>query len=227
MENYRRYEDDKMIQTQNVKRKQKWNNKAIRITASAFGALAGVTGIIAGYFEILQGNAIPSDIWISMIGSNYSMWENRAYDALTVIPSFYITGILALIISSVALIWSVVYIHKKNGTFIMIILAIFQCLVGGGWVLDLGIFTSILATRINSPLNWWRRNLPKRVYILSRLWPLSVLGYAILSMMLLVSTVLGVNNQSIVSMVTPIASAMIIPVPVMIIGGIAYDIKNT
>ena len=211
-----------MIQTLNLK--QRGYNKAIRITASAFGALAGVTGIIAGYFEILQGNTVPSGLWISMIGPNYSTWENGAYRVLTIIPSFYITGILALIISTIALVWSLGYIHKKNGASVMFILAIAQCLVGGGWVLDLGIFTSILASRINSPLDWWNSHLPKNAYNITRLWSLSVFVYGILSVMLLGATLMGLNNQAILDMVLPIASFMIIPVPIMIFGAIASDL---
>ena len=77
-----------MIQTNSVKVVQESSNKAIRITASAFGALAGVTGLIAGYYEILQGNTAPSDLWSSMIGPYYSTWKNGAYRVFTVIPSF-------------------------------------------------------------------------------------------------------------------------------------------
>jgi len=151
-----------MIQIKNLRRKLECNNKAIRITASAFGVLAGITGLIAGAFEILQGNTTPSGLWISMIGPNYSTWENGAYRVFTIIPSFFITGILALIISSIALVWSVRFIHKKNGASVIFLLAIAQCLVGGGWVLDLGIFASILASRINSPLDWWGATYPRR-----------------------------------------------------------------
>jgi len=44
--------------------KLKWQHiNATRISASAFGVFCGLTGIIAGYFEILQGNVVE-------IGSN-------------------------------------------------------------------------------------------------------------------------------------------------------------
>ena len=66
-------------------------NTAIRVNASAFGILAGLTGIIAGYFEIQQGDVIPQGLWISSIGPGYRMWEDSAYAAITVLPSFYLT----------------------------------------------------------------------------------------------------------------------------------------
>ena len=108
----------------------------------------------------------------------------------------------------------------------MLILALAQCLVGGGWVLDLGIFTSVFGSRINHPLNWWRKHLPMNVRpILVSLWPWSVLGYSLLSLLLLIATVMGVNNASIVKYTLSIATAMIIPIPIMILGAIAHDIQ--
>jgi len=200
----------------------------VKITASAFGALAGVTGIISGYFEMRQGNVPTSGLWTSFIGPAYSMYENNAYSVMTVVPNFLLTGVLALLISSIALIWSVRCIHRKNGTWVMLLLAIAQALVGGGWVLDLGLFTSLLATRIHSPLTLWRAYLPERALrMLAQLYPWAVLSFSTLSVMLLGTTLLGFNSEAIVSLVTPIATAMIIPAPLMIIGGIAHDIKLT
>jgi hypothetical protein len=120
------------------------------------------------------------------------------------------------------------YIHRKNGAWVMLLLAIAQALVGGGWVLDLGLFTSLLATGVRSPLTLWRACLPERaVRMLARLYPWAVLSFSTLSVMLLGATFLGFNSEVIVSMVTPIATAMIIPAPLMIISGIAHDIKPT
>jgi hypothetical protein len=49
------------------------NINATRIVASSFGVLCGLTGMIAGYFEMLQGNVKPSGLMISTIGPAYSM----------------------------------------------------------------------------------------------------------------------------------------------------------
>ena len=48
------------------------NINATRIVTSAFGVLCGLTGIISGYFEVLQGNVAPSSFKISIIGPTYS-----------------------------------------------------------------------------------------------------------------------------------------------------------
>ena len=49
------------------------NNNATRMSVSAFGVLCGLTGIVAGYFETLQGNVATSGFIISTIGPTYSM----------------------------------------------------------------------------------------------------------------------------------------------------------
>ena len=204
------------------------NNRAVKITASAFGALAGITGIISGVFEIQQGNIPPSSLWTSFIGPAYSMYENNAYTVMTIVPNFFLTGTLALLISSITLLWSIRYIHSKNGSKVMLLLSIAQTLVGGGWVLDLGLFTSLLATIIQSPLTWWRKHLPKcAVRLLTQLYPWALRSFSIMSIMLLGSTLLGVNNEAFVSLITPIAAIMIFPTPLMIIGGIAHDVQHT
>jgi hypothetical protein len=216
-----------MIEAQLEQGKQKWYNPSVKITASALGALAGVSGLISGYYEILQGDLAPSGLWNSFIGPSYSMYDNGVYEVLTVVPSFHLTGLLAMVVSSVALVWALGFLHRKHGAPVMLLLAVTQCLVGGAWVLDLGIFTSILATRINNPLDWWRTHLPEKAQkILAQLWPWSVVAYSILSVMLLGATVLGVDNKSVVDLVIMIASAMIIPIPLMIVGGIARDIQQ-
>lgn len=137
-----------------------WKNvNTTRIVVIAFGMLCGLTGIIAGYFEILQGNVAPDGLIISVIGPEYSMWTTysiydlmETYSAITIIPNFILTGISAIIVSCLVIIWAVVFIHKKHGVIIFLLLSIIQLLVGGAFVMDLAIITGITATRINKPL---------------------------------------------------------------------------
>ena len=134
-----------------------------RLVVAAFGTLCGLTGIIAGVFEVLQGNIPTNGLVISTIGPEYTMFRDFTYFAVTIVPSFMITGILAIISSSLVLLWSVRYVERKHGVLILLTLSLAQMLVGGGWVIDLAIISCILATRIDKPLNWWRRNLPVNV----------------------------------------------------------------
>ena len=87
---------------------ERQNINATRIVVAAFAMLCGFTGIIAGIFEILQGNVAPDGLIISTIGPEYSMWKTysinelmETYSAITIIPNFFMTGILAIIVSCI------------------------------------------------------------------------------------------------------------------------------
>jgi len=198
-----------------------------RLVVAAFGSLCGLTGIIAGFFEILQGNSIPESIVISTIGPEYTMYEDFTYHAITIIPNFLVTGVLAIITSSLVILWSMKYIQRKNGALILLALSVAQMLVGGGWVIDLGVITSILATRIGKPLNWWRRNLPFNVRIwLVRFFPFSLISYVLISLSMLVLTIISVNSEALIKLLEPLAVVMFLPILLLIFGGLAYDIQN-
>jgi hypothetical protein len=205
-----------------------WHNvNGTRLVVAAFGILCGLTGIIAGCFEVLQGNIAPSGLIISTIGSNYAMADDFTYFAITIIPNFLITGVLAIIVSSVVIMWSVKFVHKKNGVLILFGLSITQTLVGGGWVIDLAIITSILSTRIDKPLDWWRTHLPKKLqYWFAKLLPLSLLGYAIISLGMLILTIVGVNDVTVIQPMEILATTMFLPILLMILGGLAHDIQR-
>jgi len=201
--------------------------KGTRLVVAAFGILCGLTGIIAGFFETLQGNIAPSGLMISTIGSSYTMAEDFTYFAVTIIPNLLITGIAAILLSSLVIIWSIRYVDRKNGAIILLGLSIAQMLVGGGWVIDLAIITSLLATRINKPQEWWRKRLPdKPRRWLSRLFPYSVIAYGLISVSMLALTILGVNSETLIKLLEPLAAAMFIPIILMILGGIAHDINS-
>ena len=199
--------------------------KGTRLVIAAFGILCGLTGIIAGIFEVLQGNIIPDGLVISTIGPSYTMAEDFTYFAITVIPNLRVTGILAILVSCSVIIWSIRYVDRKNGALILLGLSIAQMLVGGGWVIDLAIITSILATRINKPNEWWRKRLPERLRLwFVRLFPFSVLAYVLISISMLALTILGVNSETLIKLLEPLAAAMFLPIILMILGGIAHDI---
>jgi hypothetical protein len=203
------------------------NINATRIVASSFGVLAGLTGLIAGFFEVRQGNVVPDGYWISYIGPEYSMWRDSTYDAFTIIPNLYITGILTLTTSILVLVWSVGFIHKKRGPSIMFLLSVILFLVGGAIVLYVGILASLIATRINESLTWWRSHMSVNLRrVLTRVWPWSFVIYVLISLSLLGLTILGVNDAGFPSLIRVLAGVMFIPIPLMIVCGFAYDIQR-
>ena len=212
-----------------------WNNfSATRIVVIAFAMLCGFTGITAGFFEILQGNVSPDGLIVSTVGPNYSVWTTyeiydlmETYSAITIIPNFLITGICAIIVSVLVIIWAVKFIHKKHGVLIFFILSIIQLLVGGSFVFDLAIITTLTATRINKPLSWWQSHLSDRMRkFFAAIWPFSLLFYSIIAIVLLLIPILSLYHGELQDYLELFATLMFLPLVLMIIGCFSYDLEN-
>jgi hypothetical protein len=149
--------------------------KAARITATVLGLTAGLAGIEHGYFEILQGHARPEGLMISSIGPPCvpDLSWNHCEPAMTVIPNFFITGILALILGIAVTVWSAFFVRKERGGLVLMLLSIPLLLFGGGIAPPLiAVIAGAVGTRIHKPLNPERSRLfgwPLR--FLSALWP--------------------------------------------------------
>jgi hypothetical protein len=109
--------------------------KAVRAVAASLGFLAGFGGPEHGIFEIMQGHVRPDGLMIASIGppcDPEQVW-NLCEPALTVVPSFLITGILATIVGILTMVWAIAFVHKKPiyGP-VLIGLSIALLLVGGG-----------------------------------------------------------------------------------------------
>jgi len=125
-----------------------------------------------GLFEILQGNVPTGGLFISAIGDAHKMWPHGNELAFTLIPSFLLTGIAAMIVGLAIIIWSLGFVHKKNGPVVFILLFVLLLMVGGGVAQTLFFpWIWLVATRINKPLVWWRKTLPvKSQKPLGKLW---------------------------------------------------------
>lgn len=135
-------------------------NSTIRAVASILGAIVGLAGIEHGIFEILQDNIATNALVIEAIGPAQKLWSGATEPALTIIPTFFASGVFAIAIGFLMIIWSVAFIQKKHGALILLFLSILLFLVGGGSPpIFLGIIASIVATRINKPLTWWQTHL--------------------------------------------------------------------
>jgi hypothetical protein len=148
--------------------------KASRVTVSTFGAILGIAGLEHGVGEILQGNKAPEGIFIQ------SWPNNRLYEilngepAMTVISNYLLTGILALVTSTILIIWAIVFIEKKHGGLIFILLSFMIMLVGGGLAgpVLIGIIVGIAGTRINTQFTWMNEHFSTRTF-LSKIWKYS------------------------------------------------------
>lgn len=150
---------------------------ATKAVASTLGVLVGLAGMEHGFFEMLQGNVTPSSIMIEAIGPAQRFWESGIERALTIVPNFFVTGILAIIVGILVTIWVGGFIDRKYGAGILLLLSITLWFVGGGFgPIFMSILASVTATRINKPLKWWRTPLPVNVQgFIAKLWPWSII----------------------------------------------------
>ena len=151
-----------------------WHNRnALSATASVFGVYAGLLGMEHGFFETLQGNVAPQGIKILAVAPPGLPFPFGHEPAMTLVPNFLLTGILAMTFGLLILIWAAVFVQRRYGAALLVLLSTILFLVGGGFgPMTLLITASVAASRIHSPLGWWRARLsaPAR-RTLAGLWP--------------------------------------------------------
>jgi len=170
---------------------------ALRTTASVFGVYAGLLGMEHGYFEVLQGNVVPAGTRIRASASELPFPFGHE-PALTIVPNFLVTGILAMMFGLLILIWAAVSVEKKNGGLVLFLLSTMLLLFGGGFgPITLLITASIATAGINKPLPWWRSHLSANfVESVARLWPWSFLAALLwVPAEFMVGHIFGVKND--------------------------------
>ena len=223
-----------MVETPAPSQQQKPLNSATRAVASTFGVLVGIAGIEHGFFELLQGNVTPSDIMINAIGPAQRFWEYGTERALTIIPNFLVTGILAMVFGLLVTIWAGLFIDRKHGAGVLMLLSIILWLVGGGFgPIFMSILAIVTATRINKPLTWWHAHLPvnARVFF-AKLWPWSIIAYTLLFLVSVEIAIFGYPLLGFFSAKTTYGIQYILGyimvgfMPVSILTAFAYDIQR-
>jgi hypothetical protein len=102
-------------------------------------------------------------------------WTRRSSGepGITIVPNLLATGILTLLAALAVLVWAALFVHRKHGGWILILLSVALLLVGGGVGPPLiGILAGVAGLGISAPYAWWRQHLPVRVQsVLAHLWP--------------------------------------------------------
>ncbi len=157
------------------------NVSATRRVASIFGALVGLAAIEHGYFETQQGNVKPDSLLFPAIGPAQRFWEYGTEHALTVIPSLLVTGILAMIVGTLIVVWATGFVQRKYGAIVLLLLSVLSFGVGGGFApIFLALAAFVAATRIGKPLTWWRTHIPAVIQtFLAWLWPWSLIAFVL------------------------------------------------
>ena len=198
---------------------------------AVLGTIFGISGMSHGFFEALQGNVPTGGLFIFAIGESQKMWPHGNEPAFTLIPNFLLTGIAAMIVGLTIILWSLGFVHKKNGPTVFILLFVLLLLVGGGVAQILFFpFIWLVSTRINQPLVWWRKILPIKIQEpLAKLWPwFLVISSALLVFALEIATtgfVPAVNDpEAVLSIMLSCLGMEVVALPLTFISGFARDI---
>ncbi|MBN1682124.1 hypothetical protein JW865_01055, partial [Candidatus Bathyarchaeota archaeon] len=124
------------------------------------------------------------------------------------------------------------FIEKKYGARIFGLLSLILWLVGGGFApIFMALFGFGAASKINSSLNWWRRNLPiTLVHFLSKLWHGLLIVYVLVFVFGVEIAVFGypllwIFNANVTYTIQwGLAIIMLILLPIPIITAFAHDI---
>lgn len=214
-----------------ITKNKQLKNKATLIGVSTIGTIGGFISIEHGFFEILQGNIPTNGIKIEAIGEAWRFDGGVGEMALTLIPNYLVTGIIASAIGIITIIWSVLFIRHKYIAFGLFCLSILSLLFGGGVAyFIIALLNSIVATRINKSLTWWRKHMPEKlVTLLAANWKMILCLFVICFILSLSIAIFGLSFIGI-SDVNPIATNLgFISVAlylISILSGFSYDIQN-
>ena len=153
-------------------------NRSVKTAAMVFGIFAGGASIEHGVFEILQGPARPESIMIASMGPpcDPALVWNACEPAITVIPSFLVSGILSVTVGLITLIWALAFLNRKRGGLVLLGLSIVMLLVGGGIFPPLiGIVGGAVGTRIDRQL----KPPGRAAGFFAALWPWTMIVFSV------------------------------------------------
>jgi hypothetical protein len=148
--------------------------RATKATATWMGLVAGIAGLEHGYFAYLQGDGrIPGLVFPSWGPPCVpeEAWHG-CEPAMSIVPNFLFTGIIAILLSAVLLVWTVWFVERRYGGWVQMTLALLLLLFGGGFFPPIIAFVGgVAGTGINRPLPGTPGRLTR---FAARLWPWSL-----------------------------------------------------
>ena len=109
--------------------------------------------------------------------------------AFTVVPNYLITGISAMTIGIIIVLWALFMMKSKFGVPVFAGLTVLLFLFGGGFAtVFTSLFTVICALLQNKEHRWWKTHIPlKTAWTIGRIWPW-LFVFTFLSSFIVVST---------------------------------------
>lgn len=146
---------------------------AAKWIASVFGTLGGLGGVIHGIGEVFQGNTRPGSMFFASWARGPIALYLDGDPALSIIPNFLYTGIAAITVSVAAIAWSCLFLERRHGGQVLVLIAVLMLLLGGGvGPPTLALLAGVAALGISSPYSWWRAHLPGHARkMLAVSWP--------------------------------------------------------
>lgn len=176
-------------------------NRATAAVASVFGVLSGLGGFQHGVGEILQGNVAPGGVVINSWVQGPIATNLGGEPGMTLIPNLLITGVATIVVSSALILWSALFVRRKIGAPVQLVLSVAMLLVGGGFAPPvIGVLASLAAFGIHAPYRWWRLHLAGSfAKFLAGAWPwlfgVSVLnGVFLVVGSVLLTVIVGLNT---------------------------------
>lgn len=115
------------------------------MAARALGVFAGLGGALHGPGEMLQGNVAPEGV---IIQAWPGLTELLGEPAMTIIPSYQVSGILTVIVGIAVAAWAYWFMHRKDGGLVLVLSSVALLLVGGGlFPPAFGIMGGVLGTQ--------------------------------------------------------------------------------
>ena len=99
-------------------------SNATRITVATFGTLAALAGIEHGVGELVQGSHAPGAIVIAAWPDSPFFRIVSGEPAMTIVPNLLLTGILAISVSLIFLVWATKYVQRTHGGPILLLLSV-------------------------------------------------------------------------------------------------------
>jgi len=151
---------------------------ARQLTLAGMGSIVALAGFEHGLGELLQGPVAPESTMIQSWPDSPFYRILGGEPAMTLVPNLAVSGLLTMALSVALFVWVVFFVGKRYSAGVIAVLSVVLLLVGGGFGPPvLGLILAAAATRVRSPLRWWRERCPATVRrSLSAAWPLLLAG---------------------------------------------------